>query len=119
MYIYIYVFFFFTARDTQESAHAHKKLAIVTPFLLLKKGDKKIGDSLPFFLNKKGGSPKYSGHMAYPPKGGGSLSTGPRALYVCSCSALGRSTAGADENVRPPGQIGTRSRFIDDSFPPG
>jgi hypothetical protein len=31
-----------------------KKLAIVTPFLLLKKRDKKMGDSLPFFINKKG-----------------------------------------------------------------
>ena len=50
--MYMYVFFF--SRETHKSQHMHtNKLAIVTPFLFIKKGDQQIGDSNPFFIDKK------------------------------------------------------------------
>ena len=101
MYMYIFLFFS-TARDTQESAHAHKK----------------IGDSNPFFIDKKGIQIFVLRAHGIPANRRGLTEYGAaRAIYIVA--VLFGLTAGADENVRPPGQIGTRSRFIDDSFPPG
>ena len=58
VYVYIYIFLFLAHGTHEESAYAHKneikKWAIVTPFLLAKKGDKQIGDSNPFSIDKKG-----------------------------------------------------------------
>ena len=93
-------------------------MAIVTPFLFIKKGDQQIGDSNPFFIDKKGIEIFVLRAHGIPAKRRGLTEYGAaRAIYVVA--VLFGLTAGADENVRPPGQIGTRSRFIDDSFPPG
>ena len=102
MYMYIYIFFS-SRRETHKSQHMHtNKLAIVTPFLLIKKG-------LEIFVLRAHGIPaKRRGLTEY---------GAARAIYVVA--VLFGLTAGADENVRPPGQIGTRSRLTDNSFPPG
>ena len=51
----MYIYIFSSRHETHKSQHMHtKKLAIVTPFLFIKKGDQKIGDSNPFFIDKKG-----------------------------------------------------------------